>query len=196
MPGDDPVRAGLRVSWTAALWTAVTSTLAVIVGLAANTLVLVAFGLVGYLDAAGSFTLVVHFRHTLHHEAFSERHERLALRVVTIGLVVVGAATTLESLRRLAFDVHGSTAIAGLVLAALSLVILSGLSVLKQRIGREIPSRALVADGWLSAVGALLAAVTLAGTALAEHGWWWIDPLAAAIVGATAITAGIVFASG
>jgi divalent metal cation (Fe/Co/Zn/Cd) transporter len=196
MPGDDHVRAGLRVSWAAALWTLVSSTAAVAIGIAADTLVLVAFGFVGYLDAAGSFTLVVHFRHTLHHEAFSERHERLALRVVTIGLVVVGAATTLESVRRLAFSVHGSTATAGLVLAALSLGILCGLSIRKQRVGRAIPSRALVADGWLSAVGALLAAVTLAGTALAEHGWWWIDPLAAAVVGVTAITAGIVFARG
>ena len=43
--------------------------------------------------------LVVHFRHALRHEAFSESHERVALRVVMIGLFAVGGLTAVESAR-------------------------------------------------------------------------------------------------
>src|SRR5213592_2850156 len=84
------LRAGLRVSATSIAWTVASSALALEVGLRANSLVLVAFALTGVLDAAGSATLVAHFAHALRHEAFSERHERRALGVVTAGLLVVG----------------------------------------------------------------------------------------------------------
>jgi divalent metal cation (Fe/Co/Zn/Cd) transporter len=84
--------------------------------------------------------------------------------------------------------VHGSTATAGVALAATSAAVLAVLAWRKQRVGRAIPSRALVADGWLSATGGLLAVVTVAGTGLAAaYGWWWVDPVAAAVVGAGAV---------
>ena len=41
-------------------------------------------------------------------------------------------------------------------------------------------------------VGALLAAVTLCGTAASRSlGWWWADPVAALVIGAGAIGLGI-----
>ena len=65
---------------------------------------------------------------------------------------------------------------------------LAALSAAKRRIAPRVPSRALLADGWLSGVGAVLALVTLAGTGLeAGLGWWWLDPAAALVVGAGAI---------
>lgn len=186
------LRAGLYVSSVSVVWTVVSSTAAVAIGLAAGSLVLVAFGLVGVLDAAGSATLIVHFRHALHHEAFSARHERIALRVVTLGLIVVGVATAAESIRRLIQHVHGSTVPAGVAIAAVSALALAALSHHKRRIGRAIPSQALLADGWLSATGALLAIATVLGTGLAAgFGWWWVDPVAATVVGAGAVTAGV-----
>ena len=77
------LRAGVRVSAVSIVWTVGSSAAAIVLGLAADSIVLVAFGLTGVLDALGSATLVVHFRHALRHEAFSDRHERIALRTVT-----------------------------------------------------------------------------------------------------------------
>src|SRR5205823_584940 len=114
-----------------------------------GSLVLLAFGLAGVLDAAGSAALVVHFRHALRHETFSERHERAALRVVTSGLVLVGTLTAVESARRLITGTSTHSAAAGLVLAMISTVVLGYLSTRKRRIAARIPSRALLADGWL-----------------------------------------------
>src|SRR5438309_1989096 len=96
-PSDDAdraaLRAGLRISLVSIIWTVATSSAAVAIGIATNSLVVIAFGLTGLLDAAASVTLAMHFRHALKHEMASDRHERLALRLVTIGLLSVGLAT-------------------------------------------------------------------------------------------------------
>jgi divalent metal cation (Fe/Co/Zn/Cd) transporter len=76
------------------------------------------------------------------------------------------------------------------VLAAASVVVLLALAIRKRRVGAAVPSPALVADGFLSLVGALLAAVTVAGTGLTSaFGWWWADPTAALGVAAGAVGA-------
>ena len=53
------------------------------------------------------------------------------------------------------------------MLAAISLVVLIGLSARKQSLARRVGSFALLADGRLSGVGAMQAGVTLFGTAAA-----------------------------
>lgn len=182
------LRAGLRVSTASIAWTVVSSALAVVIGLGAGSLVLVAFGLTGFLDAAASATLVAHFRHALRHEAFSERHERRALRVVTAGLLVVGTLTAVESARRLIDYAPSQPVPAGLMVAAASIVALALLSQRKHTVAGRIPSRALLADGWLSATGCLLAVVTVAGTGLTSaFGWWWADPVAATTIACGAV---------
>jgi divalent metal cation (Fe/Co/Zn/Cd) transporter len=182
----------LRVSAVSLAWTIVSSCASVAIGIAQNSLVLIAFGLTGALDSAGSAVLVVHFRHALQHEAASERHERLALRVVTIGLIVVGTLTAAESVRRLVGSVHAEPVAAGVALAAISASVLAGLSSRKRRVAGMVNSQALLADGWLSATGALLGLVTVLGTGLTSaFDWWWVDPIAAAVVAGGAVVAGV-----
>jgi len=191
----DHLRAGVRVSVASIGWTVVSGAAAVAIGFSTGSLVLVAFGLTGLLDAAGSAALVFQFRHALRHAVMSEGHERLALRVITAGLFVVGAFTAVESVRRLVSGARPESATAGLALAATSIGVLAALSVLKHRIAGRIPSRALHADGWLSATGCLLAVVTVAGTGLSSaFGWWWADPVAAAAVALGAISIAAVMA--
>jgi len=196
-PAPTLLRAGRRVSAASMAWTLVLSTGAVAVGAAANSLVLVAFGLTGALDAAGSATLVVRFHHALRHESSYEGHERIALRVVTCGMIALGIATAAESARRLAEQVRSSPVPAGVALAAVSAAVLAALSLRKRDVARAIPSPALLADSWLSATGALLAVATVVGTALgAGVGWWWVDPVAAAAVAGAAVVAGFGLARG
>ena len=77
---------------------------------------------------------------------------------------------------------------AGVVIAGVSIVVLALLSHHKRKIGARIPSGAVLADGWLSATGCLLAVVTVAGTAASTtFGWWWADPAAASVVAVVAI---------
>jgi divalent metal cation (Fe/Co/Zn/Cd) transporter len=115
----------------------------------------------------------------------------VALNIVTLGLVVVAVATAAESVRRLV-DPHavGHTVV-GTAAAAASAVVLPAVSVVKRRLGRRIPSHALVADGWLSLTGGSLAGVTVVGTILADHGVSWADPSAALVIAVAALAIAI-----
>jgi divalent metal cation (Fe/Co/Zn/Cd) transporter len=187
------LRAGIRVSAVSIGWTVVASTTAITIGVASNSLVLASFGATAAMDAVGSAALLAHFRHALRHEAISEYRERVALRIVTIGLLLVGATTLFESVRRLLNGLQGEASLVGVVVSAASAVALAWLSLRKRQVGRRLGSRALIADGWLSATGGLLAAVTLIGAGLTlAWGWWVADPMAAAFIAVGALAAAIV----
>jgi hypothetical protein len=169
------------------VWTVVSSGLAVTIGIRGHTGVLVAFGAVGVVDAIGSTALVHHFRHGLRHDQLSDDFEKLAHRVVLVGLFVVGSGAVLGGLLRLNNTQAGDSSNAGVFLAAVSLVILIALSVRKQRIARHLASAALLSDGHLSAIGALLAGVTVTGGLLTRWlGWHSADAVATVLVGGIA----------
>jgi divalent metal cation (Fe/Co/Zn/Cd) transporter len=182
------VNAALRVSMLSASWTLISSVLALIIGIRNHTTVLVAFGAVGFVDAIGSATLTYHFVHGLRHDQLSEKLENIAHRVVLIGLLLVGSAADVGGLIRLATAPSSGSSDAGVVLAGVSFVVLLVLSGRKHQVARRISSSALRSDGHLSAVGAMLAAVTLAGTVVERWlGWHWADAAATIVLGTIAM---------
>jgi hypothetical protein len=182
------VNAALRVSMLSVIWTLVSSVLAVIIGIRSRTMVLVAFGAVGIVDAIGSATLTYHFLHGLRHNQLSVTLESLAHRVVLVGLLVVGSAAALGGLLRLATAQSSGSSGAGVVLAGVSFAALLVLSGRKKQVARRVSSNALRSDGHLSAVGAMLATVTLAGTVVERWlGWYWADAAATIVLGAVAM---------
>ena len=189
--------ADLRAAWLVSLQsiicTILASTAAVVIGVASSTGVLVAFGAIGFVDALGSAALVYHFGHTLRHERISAHLEQVAHRIVVVGLVAVGFATIVVDALRLIVGSDSEPSDLGVLLAGISLLVLTALSARKRLIARRVSSAALRADGHLSAVGAALAAITLAGTVATEQfGWHWADTTAAILVGALAILLGVV----
>lgn len=80
----------------------------------------------------------------------------------------------------------------GIVLAAVSVVVMPFLSVLERRTGRELGSATVVADSKQTLICSLLSAAVLLGlVANAAFGWTWADALAALVIGAFAIREGI-----
>ena len=186
------VNSALVVSAQSVAWTVAASTAAVALGIHSGTAVLVAFGAIGIVDAIGSIALVYHFHHGIRHDELSEELERLAHRVVLVGLFLVGCAAIIGGLVRLTMDQSSEPSAVGVALAAVSFVALVALSARKQRIARRVSSNALLSDGHLSAIGATQAAVTLAGTAATLWlAWHWADAAATTIVGCVAVTLAI-----
>ena len=187
------LRAGLRVSLASVIWSITVCSAAVVAGAIDRSLVLIAFGLTGMLDGAGSLTLVLHFRHAIVSNLVSSRRERLALRVVSIGLIAIGGSTIAESTRRLVTNQAGHGSPVGVGLAGASVVVLAVLAAAKWRIARKLSSNALRADGWLSGTGAALAVIAVAGAALSSGSTpKWIDPAAALCVACVAAIVGVI----
>ncbi len=186
-PGRE-IHAGLVASTASICWTALSSAVAVGYGVSAGSIVLVAFGAVGVFDMAGSIALIAHFRHALRHQSVSERHERAAQLIVSIGMLTVGVATLVGSTLRLVAGGHTAEPLAGLIATASSIAVLGYLGLRKRRIGRLIPSAALMTDGSLSLTGCGTAICAVVGLALNDaYGWAWIDPVAAIGVAVAAI---------
>lgn len=189
------LRAGLLISQVSFAWTIVAGGAAITIGALGNSLVLITFGLIGLLDAVGSGSLIVHFHHSLRHQVISERHEGVALVIVTVGMAAIGVATIADSGYRLSAHAISKALPPGIALAVVSVVVLAALATIKGRIAERIPSPALHADGWLSAIGSILAFVVLAGSALNELlNWWWLDSVAAIAVGCGALGMSLVLA--
>ena len=185
------VRAARSVSSFSVVWTTVAGSIAIALGVARGSVVLVAFGAVGFVDAAGSVALVHHFHQGLRADALADHLERLAHRVVLVGLVTVGAAAIAGGAVVLAGGDAPSSSLLGTGLAAVSLVVLVALSRRKVRLARAVGSPALRSDGHLTAVGAAQAAVTLAGSLTAAIGVHQADPIAAIVLGAVAVAVGV-----
>ena len=181
------VSSALAVSAVSVAWTVTSSILAIAIGVGSHTAVLVAFGAIGTVDAIGSAALVYHFHHGLRHDRLSAELEALAHHIVLVGLFSVGCTAIVGGIVRLTAPPSGHSSDAGVLLAAISLVVLLALSARKRKVARRTGSDALRSDGHLSAVGAMLAAVTLAGTGADRwFGWEWADALATILVGVIA----------
>ena len=182
------VLAALRVSLLSVVWTVVSSTLAVVIGLHQKAFVLVTFGAVGIVDCVGSVALTLHFAHALRRQSISERLETAAHRIVLVGLLCVGSAAVLVGAVRLTSNAASSTSTVGVILAGSSLIALCLLAIRKISVARRLPSPPLRSDGHLSGVGASLAAVTLVGTFLeSSFHVQWADSTATIILGIVAV---------
>jgi divalent metal cation (Fe/Co/Zn/Cd) transporter len=192
LPHPEHLRAAFRVSVVSVVWTVAASAIAIVSGFLAHGLVLIVFGLTGVLDAAGSWTLALHFKHALKHERISIAKEEFALRIVSLGLISIGLVTIEESVRRLATGSMAQSSALGIAISAASIIVLSGLTARKRWAARLVRSDALLADSWLSATGVALAVIAVAGTTLGARASW-IDPAAALLVASIAAATGVGF---
>ena len=177
------VRRAYEWSVASVAWTFISGAIAILAGVTAGSLLLVAFGAVGALDAMGSTLLAVHFRHALHHEAISAQREHRALVAIAVGMAVIAVATLVASGYRLVTHAETSFSPVGTAVAACSVLALALLARKKHVIGERVRSRALIADSHVSTMGAFLALFTVAGTIVASaFGWWWLDPIGSSVV--------------
>ncbi len=103
----------------------------------------------------------------------------------------LAAYVTVESVRALLGADHAGHSTVGLVLAAVSLAVMPGLSAVQRRTGRELGSASAVADSRQTLLCTYLSAVLLAGLAVNSlFGWWWADPIAALVIAAVAVKEG------
>lgn len=181
------LRSALRLSFISVAWGLVAGGASVAIGLIDGSLAVLGLGLNVLADVTGSAVLVWRFRAELHHEAHPASVEARAATVVAAALAIVSLVLTEEGVRALVTGSEPSSSALAIVTAALAIVVLTPLALAKRRVAVELGSPALRGDGTLSAIGAAVALLALAGLALDQaFGWWWADRVAALIVAAIA----------
>jgi divalent metal cation (Fe/Co/Zn/Cd) transporter len=160
---------------------------AVTAGAVAGSVALVGFGLDSLVEVGSGLVILWQFRHPV-----PESRERRALQLIGVSFFALAAYVTVESVRSLAGTSEPAPSPAGIVLAALSLLIMPVLSVAQRRTGRALGSGSVVADSAQTLLCTYLSAVLLAGLLLdALLGWGWADSAAGLIIAAVAAREGV-----
>src|SRR5260370_19813386 len=171
------IRQAFRLEWLTIGWMVVETVVALASGIAAGSLVLVAFGLDSVIELVSAGVLVWRLSIELRNgEAFSEHAERIASRVGGALLFALAAYVVVAAGWNLLLGVGRQSSWPGLIVTLLAIPVMRYLAVRKFDLAEKLRSRALRADaveaitcGWLSFV----AVVSL--TAQALFGFWWID---------------------
>lgn len=174
------IREAFRLEGLSIAWMTIEAAVAVASGIAAGSVVLLAFGLDSVIELGSGGVLIWRLWVELQHgQAFSEKAERLASRIgggllfALAAYVVVSAAWSLWTHQGAEFSIPG------LVISTLAIPIMQYLARRKIALADKLGSRAMRADamesitcGWLSFV------VVVSLVARAVLGAWWVDPLA------------------
>jgi divalent metal cation (Fe/Co/Zn/Cd) transporter len=156
-------------------------------GAAASSSALIGFGLDSVIEVASAAAVAWQFT-----GRDPEAREHIALRVIAFSFFALAAFVTLDAVRSLLGSGPAQQSRVGLVLAAVSMAVMPGLSYAQRRAGRELGSKSAVADSQQTLLCTYLSAVLLVGLALnGLLGWAWADPLAALVIAAIAVREGI-----
>jgi cation diffusion facilitator family transporter len=175
-------RRGLWLEWFTVAWNVVEAVVAIGVGLVVGSVALVGFGVDSGIEVISAVALLWRL-YRAGPNASAEEHgdaERKALYLVAATFFLLAAYIFYEAIGALLSGEGPEASTVALALSIVSIIIMPTLAFLKGRTGREMGSRALVADSVETWVCAYLSVALLAAVGLnAAFGWWWADPLGA-----------------
>jgi divalent metal cation (Fe/Co/Zn/Cd) transporter len=159
---------------------------AISAGTLASSTALIGFGLDSVIEVASATAVAWQFS-----GADPQARERTALKVIAVSFFALAAYVIVESVRSLFGADQAEHSTVGIVLAAISLVVMPFLSYAQRRAGRELGSVSAVADSKQTLLCTYLSGVLLVGLLLNSlFGWYWADPLVALVIAAVAIKEG------
>jgi divalent metal cation (Fe/Co/Zn/Cd) transporter len=182
-----------RVRWLVAAtisYNVVEAAVAITAGTVASSTALLGFGLDSVIEVSSAAT--VGWQFSARDPARREARERTALRIIAVSFFFLAGYIAVESVGTLFGAGAAEHSPAGLVLAAVSLAVMPGLSYAQRRAGRQLGSATAVADSKQTLLCTYLSAVLLVGLGLNSlFGWSWADPLAALVIAVVAVKEGI-----
>ena len=175
-------RRALWLEYITAGWNVVEAVVAIGAGVIAGSVALIGFGADSTIEVISAVGLLWRLRRAGPHTTVSEEGaaEKDALYVVAVTFLLLAMYIAWEAVTSLVSQEEPLTSPVGIILAVLSLAVMPTLAVVKQRVGKEMGSRALVADSKETWVCSYLSLTLLLGVgAYAVVGWWWADPVGA-----------------
>jgi divalent metal cation (Fe/Co/Zn/Cd) transporter len=178
-----------RIRWLVGAtitYNVVEAVVALAAGTIASSVALVGFGLDSVIEVSSAAAVAWQFA-----GRDPERREKAALRVIAGSFFALAAYVTVEAIRTLVAGDPPAHSTVGIVLVAISVVVMPFLSWAQRRAGRELGSASAVADSKQTLLCTYLSAAVLLGLVLnSALGWWWADPAVALGLAAVAVREG------
>jgi divalent metal cation (Fe/Co/Zn/Cd) transporter len=177
------------LSWISLVWMGAEGAIAILAGVLAGSIALVAFGLDSAIEGFASLVIVWRFTGgRLHSHAAEQRAQKL----VAIQFFLLTPFVAFEAVHDLLAADQAETSWLGIALVTTSLVGMPALGIAKRRLADTLGSAATRGEGTQNLLCAYLAAAVLVGLlGNALFGLWWLDPVAALVVAGIAVREGI-----
>lgn len=176
------VRRGRYLEYFTIGYNSLEGLIAVGAGLLAGSIALVGFGFDSLIEVTSGAVMLWRL-HADVDEVRRERIEALSLRLIGACFVILSLYVTYDSVKSLIRKEAPEESIIGIVLAAVSVIVMPSLVRAKKKVARGINSGALMADSKQTELCTYLSAILLLGLVLnALLGWWWADPIAALVM--------------
>ena len=179
-----------RIRWVVTItiaYNVIEAIIALVAGTVASSAALVAFGLDSIVEVLSAAAVAWQFS-----AKDPESREKVALRVIAFSFFALAAYVIVDTVLSLFGGMDAEPSPVGIVLAAVSLVIMPGLSWFERRTGRELGSATAIADSKQTLLCAYLSAALLLGLLLNSLlGWAWADSVAALVIAGWAIKEGL-----
>jgi divalent metal cation (Fe/Co/Zn/Cd) transporter len=167
------LRRGRRLELATLGWNVIGVVVLAILALRASSIALAGFGLDSLIEIGASLVVLWELSGT------GERRQQLALRLIAIAFLALGAYLTIASTLALLTAHHAVPSILGIIWTALTAVAMFCLAAGKRATGRALGNPVLEAEGGVTFVDGLLAIAVLVGITLdLVLGWWEADPVA------------------
>jgi len=181
---------GRRIRWFVAAtisYNVIEAAVALTEGARVSSTALIGFGLDSVIEVLSAAAVAWQFA-----GRDPEAREKTALRIIAVSFFGLAAYVTVDAIRSLVGAGEARHSAIGIVLAAMSLVIMPVLSYAQRRAGRELGSLSAVADSKQTLLCTYLSAVLLVGLVLNSlFGWSWADPIAALVIAGIAVREGV-----
>ena len=174
-------RRGRVLEWATVGWNTMEVFVTIGLGLAANSLALVAFGLDSLVEVFASLVVIWHMRDAAESAKWARR--RRALRLVAAAFAVLALYLLGASAHSVWSGSRAEESPVGIAFLSLTAVVMFALARGKKVIGQAAQSDPLLAEASMTFLDGCLSTGILA--ALAANSLWrwsWADPLAAALV--------------
>ena len=191
-PSEEWLRAARRarlLSWISLAWMGAEGAIALVAGVLAGSIALVAFGIDSAIEGFASLVIVWRFTGSRLH---SDTSERRAQKLVAIQFFLLAPYVTAEAVHKLVTGEEAETSWLGIALVTTSLIGMPLLGVAKRRLADTLGSVATRGEGTQNLLCAYLAGAVLVGLlGNALFGLWWLDPVAALVVAGVAVREGV-----
>jgi cation diffusion facilitator family transporter len=176
------VRRGIWLSYATIGYNSLEAIGSLMAGFLAGSVALVGFGIDSVIEVTASLAAQWRLRSDVT-PSRRERVEFLSHRIVGFCFIALAIYVLFDAVSTLVRREEPEGSVFGIIILALSVIVMPILARSKKKVARELTSGALEAEATQTSLCAYLSMIALGGVALnAVFGWWWADPVAALLM--------------